>query len=274
MGPYATSAHPGRDGRGPALPEDLHPPLVRHAAPGQVRDALPDGRLRPRAEQDRARPRSSTRSPRPRNPPKTIAIVTSKFPSAQFQSDRAPARWPRSAASRSSLYLEYEFGTRDWGADRRAREGRQRRLPLGRRARPRRQPAPGGDEEARLHAAAALPPVPGAGPAGAGARRQAGALASPSSRSTRRSRANPGAARLVPLFHERATKANVPYPNVDTQAAGSFAAWQVLEAAVTATKSLDDKVLGAVAARRTGSTRSSASCASTGPTTTATTSSR
>ena len=35
-----------------------------------------------------------------------------------------------------------------------------------------------------------------------------------------------------------------PYPHVETQAAGSFAAWQVLEAAVTATKSLDDKVLG------------------------------
>src|SRR5207249_834838 len=31
--------------------------------------------------------------------------------------------------------------------------------------------------------------------------------------------------------------------NVDTQAAGSYAAWQMLEAAVTATKSLDDKVL-------------------------------
>jgi branched-chain amino acid transport system substrate-binding protein len=48
----------------------------------------------------------------------------------------------------------------------------------------------------------------------------------------------------VPLFRERATKANVPYPYVETQAAGSFAAWQVIEAAVTATKSLDDKVLG------------------------------
>jgi branched-chain amino acid transport system substrate-binding protein len=32
---------------------------------------------------------------------------------------------------------------------------------------------------------------------------------------------------------------------VDTQAAASYAAWQVLEAAVTATKSLDDKVIGA-----------------------------
>jgi branched-chain amino acid transport system substrate-binding protein len=56
--------------------------------------------------------------------------------------------------------------------------------------------------------------------------------------------ANPRIVRLVGLFREKATKANVPYPNVDTQVAGSFAAWQVLDAAVTATKSLDDKVLG------------------------------
>lgn len=54
---------------------------------------------------------------------------------------------------------------------------------------------------------------------------------------------NPTTARLVSLFHERAVKANLPYPYVDTQPANSFAAWQVLEAAVNATKSLDDKVL-------------------------------
>ena len=38
-------------------------------------------------------------------------------------------------------------------------------------------------------------------------------------------------------------KANLPYPYVDLQPANSFAAWQVLETAVTATRSLDDKVL-------------------------------
>jgi branched-chain amino acid transport system substrate-binding protein len=37
----------------------------------------------------------------------------------------------------------------------------------------------------------------------------------------------------------------VPYPVADLQAANSFAAWQLLEAAVTATRSLDDKVLAA-----------------------------
>ena len=55
--------------------------------------------------------------------------------------------------------------------------------------------------------------------------------------------ANAGAAKLVPLFHERAAQFGIPYLNVDTQAAGSFAAWQLIEASVTATKSLDDQVL-------------------------------
>src|SRR5262249_58230197 len=54
---------------------------------------------------------------------------------------------------------------------------------------------------------------------------------------------NPAAAKFAAAYHERAAKAGVPYANVDTQAAGSYAAWQMLEAAVTATKSLDDKVL-------------------------------
>jgi len=55
--------------------------------------------------------------------------------------------------------------------------------------------------------------------------------------------ANPGAAAFVKTFNERAAKAGIPYTSVETQAAASFTAWQILEAAVSATKSLDDKVL-------------------------------
>ena len=47
-------------------------------------------------------------------PPKTISVVTSKFPSGQFISagmrDYAPTR-----GLKMPLYLEYEFGTRDFG---------------------------------------------------------------------------------------------------------------------------------------------------------------
>jgi branched-chain amino acid transport system substrate-binding protein len=55
--------------------------------------------------------------------------------------------------------------------------------------------------------------------------------------------ANPGAAEFVKLYRERAEKAKLPYAEADMQAALGYTQWQVLHAAVTATKSLDDKVL-------------------------------
>ncbi|HET7525484.1 MAG TPA: ABC transporter substrate-binding protein, partial [Burkholderiaceae bacterium] len=57
--------------------------------------------------------------------------------------------------------------------------------------------------------------------------------------------ASPVAAEFTKTFRERATKANLPETNVEVQAAASFTAWQMLEAAVNATKSLDDKQLAA-----------------------------
>src|SRR3989441_1096979 len=48
-------------------------------------------------------------------PPKTVAIVTSKFSSAQFQSSGAK-EVAEKRGLKVVLYLEYEFGTRDWGA--------------------------------------------------------------------------------------------------------------------------------------------------------------
>ena len=53
----------------------------------------------------------------------------------------------------------------------------------------------------------------------------------------------PGAAEFVKLYHERATKAGLADPSVETQAAASYTAWQILEAGVIATKSLDDKAI-------------------------------
>ena len=104
-------------------------------------------------------------------PPKTIAVVTSKFPSVHFMSLGA-----REAAKKRGLqevvFLEWDFGNRDFGAIAGAGEGCQSRFRLGRRDRARGQPAARRDEEDRLRAAAALPHVPGAGPDGAGARRQ------------------------------------------------------------------------------------------------------
>jgi branched-chain amino acid transport system substrate-binding protein len=175
------------------------------------------------------------------NPPKKIAILTSKFPSAQFLSSGA-----RDVAKQRGLdvvlYLEYEFGTRDWGAmAARVKDARPDLLWIG---------ALGLDGNQLLEAMKKLdymPPrhfhlFPAPGPL-ALAPDGKHALSVTVFEEHPPFTANPKSARLVSLFRERATKANVPYPNVDTQAGGSFAAWQVLEAAVTATKSLDHKAL-------------------------------
>jgi branched-chain amino acid transport system substrate-binding protein len=176
------------------------------------------------------------------NPPKSVAIVTSKFPSAQFQSNGA-REVAEKRGLKVALYLEYEFGTRDWGAlAARVKDAKPDFLWIG---------SLGLDSNQLLEAMKKLdymPPrhfhlFPAPGPLALAPDGKL-ALATTVFEEHPPFTNNPGAARLVPLFRERATKANVPYPYVDTQAGGSFAAWQLLEAAVTATKSLDDKVLG------------------------------
>src|SRR3989442_12253143 len=54
---------------------------------------------------------------------------------------------------------------------------------------------------------------------------------------------HPVAAEFAKQFRERAAKAGLPYQAVDIQAAASYTAWQLLGAAVTATKSLEDRAL-------------------------------
>ena len=56
---------------------------------------------------------------------------------------------------------------------------------------------------------------------------------------------NPVAAEFVKAYRERATKAGLPDTSVETQAAASYTAWQILEAGVRATNGLDDKAIGA-----------------------------
>jgi branched-chain amino acid transport system substrate-binding protein len=53
----------------------------------------------------------------------------------------------------------------------------------------------------------------------------------------------PGMAEFVRTFHERASKARLPYLMVDHQAAIEYASWQVLEAGVKGANSLDDKAI-------------------------------
>ena len=147
--------------------------------------------------------------------------------------------------------------------DRRPRQGRQARLRLGRRDRPRRQPAARRDEEDRLRAAAALLPVPGAGPAGARSPEAKNALSVTIFEEQPPFTANPGAAEFVKIYRERAAKAGLPDTSVETQAAASYTAWQILEAGVDGDQEPRRQGDRRPGSRRTGSTPSRASCAST-----------
>lgn len=175
-------------------------------------------------------------------PPKTVAIVTSKFPSAQFQSSGAKDVAEKRGI-KVPLYLEYEFGTRDFGAiAARVKDTNADFLWIG---------ALGLDGNQILEALKKLDYTPARhfhlfpapGPLALAPDGKL-ALAHTFYEEHPPMLDRPGATRLISQFHERAAKANVPYTIVDGQVANSFAAWQVIEAAVTATRSLDDKVLG------------------------------
>src|SRR5438034_1073274 len=157
------------------------------------------------------------------NPPKTVAILTSKFPSAQFQSFGAK-EVAEKRGLKVVLYLEYEFGTRDWGSvAARVKDANPDLLWVG---------ALGLDGNQLLEAMKKLdytPPrhfhlFPAPGPL----------VVAPDGKNALSVTVfeehppflnNHGAAKLIPLFRERATKANLPYPHVETQVAGSWAAW-------------------------------------------------
>jgi len=174
-------------------------------------------------------------------PPKTIAIVTSKFPSVYFISVGAR----NLAATRGMdvvLYLEFEVGTRDFGPiAARIKDANPDFLWVG---------ALGLDGNMLLDALKKIDygprghfylfPAPGPmlqTPAATLA------LAVTTFEELPPFTDNPVATEFIKVFHERAAKQKLPYPAVENQAALSYSAWQILEAAVTATKSLDDKVL-------------------------------
>jgi branched-chain amino acid transport system substrate-binding protein len=174
-------------------------------------------------------------------PPKTIAIVTSKFPSVHFISVGA-----RDVAAKRGvkevLYLEYEAGTRDFAPiATRVKLANADFLWMG---------AIGVEGNMFLEALKKLDytprghfylfPSPGPMlqiPEGKYAFAVTSFGEHPPFLELK------GAAEFVKAFREQAAKANLAYHGVETQAAGSYAAWQVLEAAVNETRSLDDKQL-------------------------------
>ncbi len=174
-------------------------------------------------------------------PPKTIAIVTSKFPSVHFMSLGA-REVAKKRGLQEVLFLEWDFGNREFGPIAgRVKDAKPDLVWVG---------AIGLEGNQLLDAMKKIdyaPPLhfhmyPAPGPMVV-APEAKNALAATIFEEHPPFINNPGAAEFVKLFNERATKAGLPYTGVETQAAASYTAWQVLDAAVTATKSLDDKVL-------------------------------
>jgi branched-chain amino acid transport system substrate-binding protein len=174
-------------------------------------------------------------------PPKTIAIVTSKFPSVHFMSLGA-REVAKKRGLQEVLFLEWDFGNREFGPIAgRVKDARPDLVWVG---------AIGLEGNQLLDAMKKIdytPPLhfymyPAPGPM-VQAPEGKNALAATIFEEHAPFINNPGAAEFVKLFNERAAKAGLPYTGVETQAAASYSAWQVLDAAVTATRSLDDKVL-------------------------------
>lgn len=177
------------------------------------------------------------------NPPKTVAVVTSKFPSAQFLAQGMRTETEKRGL-KVPLFLEYEAGNRDFGAiAARVKEANADFLWVG---------SLGLESNLLLEALRKLDYVPKTSfhlyPA-------TGPLAlSPDGNLVWSSTflepdepfmSRPGVKKIAGLYKERATKANLPYPIIDAQAAGMIAAWQILEAGVNGAKSLEDKQVAA-----------------------------
>ena len=175
--------------------------------------------------------------------PKSMVVLTSKFPSAQFM-----AQGMRTEAEKRGvkvlLFLEYEAGNRDFGAiAARVKEANADFLWVG---------SLGLESNQILEALRKLDyrpknsfhlyPAPGP------------LALSPDGNLVWSSTflepdepfmSRPGMKKIAELYKERATKANLPYPIIDAQAAGMAAQWQILEQGVNGAKSLEDKQIAA-----------------------------
>jgi branched-chain amino acid transport system substrate-binding protein len=174
-------------------------------------------------------------------PPKTIAIVTTKFASVYFLSTGA-REVAKEKGLKEVLYLEWDFGNKDFG-------------PIAARLK---DSAPdvvwvgdiGAEGNQLLEACKKIDytpalhihtfPSPGLM---SKAPETQGALAISLFEEHSPFTKNKGAEFFIKAFHEKAKAANLPYQEVEVQAACSYGAWQLLEAAITATKSLDDETL-------------------------------
>ncbi len=176
-------------------------------------------------------------------PPKTVAVVTSKFPSIQFMSAGAREVLKKRGLN-EVLFLEWDFGNRDFGPiANRVKDAKPDFVWVG---------AIGLEGNLLLDAMKKIdyvPPqhfylYPAPGPLVSLPEAKNALSVTIFEEQPPFSNA-PGAAEFIKIYRERATAAKLPDPSVEVQAAASYTAWQILEAGVAATKSLDDKAIAA-----------------------------
>ena len=176
-------------------------------------------------------------------PPKTVAVVTSKFPSIQFMSAGAREVLKKRGLT-EVLFLEWDFGNRDFGPiANRVKDAKPDFVWVG---------AIGLEGNLLLDAMKKIdyvPPqhfymYPAPGPL-VQLPEAKNALSMTIFEEQLPFTNAPGAAEFIKLYRERATAAKLPDPSVEVQAAASYSAWQILESGVAATRGLDDKAIAA-----------------------------
>ncbi len=176
------------------------------------------------------------------NPPKTAAIVTSKFPSAEDM-----AKGMRAVAEKRGLkevaFLEYQTGNLDYGPiAARVKEADPDYMFVG---------CLGVEANQLLEAMSKigytpkrhfyLYPAPVLANYGPGER----ATSLTNFEDVAPFTSSPEAAAFAKAFDEKAKEAKLPYQHVDSQAGNEYAGWQILADAIKATKSIEDAKLAA-----------------------------
>jgi ABC-type branched-subunit amino acid transport system substrate-binding protein len=175
-------------------------------------------------------------------PPKTVAFVTSKFPSIHFMTLGA-REVAKKRGLQEALFLEWEFGNRDFGPiAARIKDAKPDMVWMGDIA------LEGNMLLDAMKKIDYTPPIhfhtyPAPGPM---TKSPDGNLAlsltifeehAPFTN-------NSTAATFIKIFNDRAAKAGLPDTTVEVQAAASYSAWQILEAGVRGSNSLEDKNIG------------------------------
>lgn len=175
------------------------------------------------------------------NPPKRIAIVTSKFAPCQLVANGMREGLKRRGLT-ELMFLEWDFGNRDFAAiASRLKDAKPDFIYAGVIAM---------EGMMLLDAMKKIdykaPPMfhhlPSPGPMVNSPDAQ-GMLVATIFEEHEPMMSNQGAKEFVPQFNQRAKAAGLPDNAVDTQAAASYAAWQVLEAGVKGANSIDDQAV-------------------------------